>query len=126
MPPDLLDSSSYLANPLCCSLPVPLLLSRVARGQRRQQWGGVPSERLEVEAFVIRRPILPPAVHNPDPFEGQGPQGGMMPAPPQPPLLVVRPRPDGAQSRLTGKFVKALAPELRAIPENDGISAAFW
>ena len=73
-------------------------------------------EALEIAGFAIRCAILPAAVDDPDPFEGEGAQGLMVAIAFVQLLLVVGSCPRAKADRLACKFVKALAKELWASP----------
>ena len=92
------------------------------------EWRAVPAERGEVGGLVVGRPILPAPKENPDPFEGQRAEGGVVAVAPSALLVVVAPGPGREADGLTGVFVKRLLQELRtgeAVMHPAGLAAAY-
>ena len=73
-------------------------------------------ERLEIDGLVIRGSVLPTPIEDADPFERQGPYGGLMGLALVALLLVVRLRPEGMPHRLRRPFDERL-PEKRGTLE---------
>jgi len=57
-------------------------------------------KRLEIEGLIVRCTLLPAAIEDADPFERQGPYGGLMGLALVALLLVVHLRPEGMPDRL--------------------------
>ena len=71
---------------------------------------------MEVEAFIVGRAGQPAAVDDPDPFERQRTDGGVVALAALLLLLVVGPRPGRVDDGAFGELVEGLAQELRAVP----------
>jgi len=85
-------------------------------------------ERLEIDEFIIRSAILPTSKEDTDPFEGQGPYGGLMGLALVALLLVVHLCPEGMPDRLRRPFDKRLPEELWTLeaPVHPGLLATAF
>src|SRR5262249_12746338 len=72
-------------------------LRRARRGQVGQQGGAPPPQRRQVGFLVVGRPLLPAAVDDADPLEGQRPHRRVVAAPASPLLARLGARPRGAR-----------------------------
>src|SRR5262249_7590727 len=82
------------------------------RGQMRTSGG----QGREISGFVIRHAILPAAKHDANPFEGQGPDRGMVFLAALALALVIDTRPNRLRDRVSRPFVKALPQKLGTGP----------
>jgi len=99
---------------------------RAQRGDPRRS--RAPFKGLQIEALIIGDAGLPAAMDDPDPFERQRTNGGVMALSPALLLVVVGPRPDRVEDGTLGELVEGLAQELRAVPAPMGpatLAAAF-
>src|SRR5215475_1127598 len=83
-------------------------------------------QRLEIDRLIVRRALLPAPIKDADPFEGQGPYGGLMGLALVALLLVVHLCPEGMPDRLRRPFDKRLPEELWTLeaPVHPGLLAA--
>jgi hypothetical protein len=83
-------------------------------------------QRLEIDRLIVRRALLPAPIQDADPFEGQGPYGGLMGLALVALLLVVPLCPEGMPDRLRRPFDKRLPEELGTLeaPVHPGLLAA--
>src|SRR5919204_4570513 len=88
-------------------------------------------QRLEIDGLIVRRAVLPAPRQDADPFERQGPYGGLMGLALVALLRVVPLRPEGMPDRLRRPFDERLPEELGTLeaPVHPGRLAApvgYW
>ena len=85
-------------------------------------------QRLEIDGLIVRRALLPTPIEDTDPFERQGPHGGLMGFALVALLLVIDLRPEGMPDRFRRPLDKRLPEELGTLeaPVHPGLLAAAF